>query len=154
MKFLQNASLIALALSGCVSMPVFAKGQVSVEMPNGDIDTYEDVEISNTPEILYFKSPESNTFLMITKKECNNEDKILVCNQARLGVDTNGVLEELGVKQIVVFINPTQERQPIKGSTVTLGAGTVLVEAATTKGTYITGLGKIDANEKPAGASL
>lgn len=154
MRLLAKSFLSALCLSCLVSSPAFAKGEISVEKANGDVETYSEVEISNTPEILYFKAKDSNTILMITKKECTAEDKILVCNQARMGVDTEGVIEELGVKQIVLFINPTAERQPVKGSKVTLGPGTVLLEASTTNGSYVTGLGKIDATTKPAGASL
>lgn len=153
MKRLIKSFLPAFLLSCLVSPTVFARGEISVEQPSGDVDTYPDVEISNTNDILYFKASDSNTILMVTKKDCKPEDKIWVCNQARMGVDTNGIIEELNVKQIVLFINPTAERQPVKGSSVTMGPGTVLLEAATAKGAYVTGLGKIDGTTKPAGAS-
>jgi hypothetical protein len=152
-NFAQSLSS-ALCLMCLVSVPAFAQGEITVEQADGSVDTYSNVEIHNTPDILYFKAKDKDTFVLITKKECTNEGKILVCNQARMGVDTDGVIEELGIKQIIVFINPTAERQGIKGSKVTLGPGTVLLEASTTKGTYVTGLGKIDSTKKPAGASL
>jgi hypothetical protein len=153
MKNFAQSIFCSLCLMGLLSTSALAKGEITVEQANGDVETYSEVAISNTADILYFKAQDSNTLLMVTKKECTTEDKILVCNQARMGVDTDGVLEELDVKQIVLFINPTAERQPIKGSKVSLGPGTVLLEAATTKGTFITGLGKIDATTKPTGAS-
>jgi hypothetical protein len=130
-----------------------AKGEITVEHDNGDIDTYSEVEFLNASDILYFKASEGDTMLMITKNECTKEGELLVCNKARAGVDTNGVVEELDVTQIVLFINPTTSRQPVKGSKVTMGPGTVLLEMTTEKGSYITAIGKIDGTTRPSGAS-
>ena len=153
MKKLVQSTVSALFISCLAIAPALAKGEISVELPNGDFEVYSDVTISNTADIVYFASEESSTILMITKKDCVKEDKLLVCDKARIGVDTDGVIEEIGVKEIFLFINPTNERQPIKGSTVTMSPNTILLEAATTKGTFITGLGRIDNTTKPAGAS-
>jgi hypothetical protein len=153
MKQLILSCLSALSVSVLTSLPALAEGQINVELPNGDIDNYPGVEISDTPDIIYFSAAESDTILMISKKGCETEDKLLFCNQARMAIDTNGVLEEIEVKQIVLFINPTKESLPIKGSRITMGPGTVLLEALTGKDSFITGLGTIDNNTKPAGAS-
>lgn len=153
MKQLVKNCLSTLFLVCIASAPVFAKGEISVERPDGTIETYPGVAISNTADILYFEDPDTGTILMVSKKACNPEGELLVCKEARMGVDTHGVIEELSVKQIFLFINPTQKAQPIKNSEVTLSPGTVLLEASTNKGSYVTGLGKIDATTKPAGAS-
>ncbi len=142
-----------MVLTFAISVPAFAKGEISVEHSDGIIESYSNVTISDTADILYFEDPDTGTILMISKKGCNPEGELLLCKEARMGVDTHGVIEELGVEQIFLFINPTQEAQPIKNSEVTLSPGTVLLEASTNKGSYITGLGKIDATTKPAGAS-
>jgi hypothetical protein len=153
MKKFTKTCLSALIFTFAISAPAFAKGEINVEHSDGIIDSYSDVTISNTADILYFEDPDTGTILMISKKGCNPEGELLLCQEARMGVDTHGVMEELGVKQIFLFINPTQKAQPIKNSEVTLSPGTVLLEASTNKGSYITGLGKIDATTKPAGAS-
>jgi hypothetical protein len=146
-------TLLAVGLLTATAIaPALAKGEVTVEHKNGDTNTYSGVEISNAPNVLYLKSQDSDTTLMITKNECTKEGELLVCNKARAGVDTHGVIEELDVAQIVLFINPTQTPQPIKGSKVTMSPNTVLLEMSTKKGSYITALGKIDSSTRPAGA--
>jgi hypothetical protein len=149
-----SKSLISICLLAALTpFPALAKGEVTVEQDNGDIDTYSEVEILNTPDILYFKAKESSTMLLITKNECKKEGEILFCDKARAGVDTDGVIEELDIEQIVLFINPTTTRQAVKGSKVTMNANTVLLEMATKKGSYVTALGKIDSTNRPTEAS-
>ena len=143
----------ALLLASLAPLPAWAKGEITVDYDNGDTDIYSGVEISNTPDILYFKPEEGDSMLLITKNECTKEGEILVCNKARVGVETHGVIEELEVEQIFLFINPTNDRQAIKGSKITMNPNTILLEVATKKGTYIVGLGKIDSTTRPAEAS-
>jgi hypothetical protein len=151
---LKNSLLSALLLTTLLlPSPALAKGEVTVEQDNGDTDNYSEVEIFNSPEILYFKPQEGNTMLLITKNECQKEGEILFCDKARAGVETNGVMEELEVAQIALFINPSPSRQPVKGSKVTMGANTVFLEMVTEKGSYVTALGKIDGNTRPGEAS-
>jgi hypothetical protein len=148
-RCLFSLSLFALALP----LPTLALGEIAVEYPDGDTVTNENVIIHNTDDILYFKAEEGNNILMITKKDCQKEGSILVCNQARMGLDSYGVLEEINLKEIFLFINPTSEVQQIQGSEVKMTSNTILLEALTSKGTFITGVGKIDSTSKPEGAS-
>jgi hypothetical protein len=150
---LRKSLLSVCLLAALAPLPALAKGEVTVEHDNGDIDTYSEVEISNAPDILYFKTKEGSTMLLVTKNECKKEGEILFCDRARAGIDTDGVIEELDVDQIVLFINPTTARQPIKGSKVTMNGNTVFLEMATKKGSYLTALGKIDSTTRPAEAS-
>ncbi len=152
-KYLREFVLTTCCILSFNHLPGLAKGEMTVEYANGDSVTYSSVEIHNTDNIVYFKSPEINTIMMISKNECTKEGQILVCNKARLGLDTEGVLEELKVKEIHLFINPTNTSQPIQGSQVTLSPGTVLLEVLTEKGTYMNALGRIDSTTKPEGAS-
>jgi hypothetical protein len=153
MNFPNIPFLSACLLTTLFQIPALATGEVNVEHSNGEISSYSNVTIFNAPKVLYFKSKEGNTKLLITKNECKKEGELLVCDQARAGVDTNGVMEELNVKQVILFINPTNKRQPIKGSKVTLAPGTVFLEMSTANGNYITGSGKIDSNTRPKGAN-
>jgi hypothetical protein len=153
MRFFVKSLLSVLLLASLSPIPAWAKGEISVENSDGAVDTYSGVEISNTNDIIYFKDPEGGSTLLITKNECSKEGDLLVCNKARMGIDTDGILEELAVKEIHLFINETNKAQPIQGSQVTMSPGTILLEAVTNKGAYITGLGKIDSTTKPAGAS-
>jgi len=153
MNFPKIPFLSACLLATLFQIPALATGEVTVEHSNGEISSYSNVTISNAPKVLYFKSKEGNTKLLITKNECKKEGELLVCDQARAGVDTNGVMEELNVKQVILFINPTNKRQPIKGSKVTLAPGTVFLEMSTANGNYVTGSGKIDSNTRPKGAN-
>lgn len=150
---LKKSLFFAFLLTFLAPFPALAKGEVTVEHENGDLDTYSEVEISNTPDILYFKTEEGNTQLLITKNECQKEGELLVCNKARAGVETNGVIEELDIDQIVLFINPTDGRQAIKGSKVTMAGNTIFLEMVTQKGSYITALGRIDSTTRPMEAS-
>jgi hypothetical protein len=151
MNFSKISFLSACLLATLFQIPALATGEVNVEHSNGDISSYSNVTISNAPKVLYFKSKEGNTKLLITKNECKKEGELLVCDQARAGVDTNGVMEELNVKQVILFINSTNKRQLIKGSKVTLAPGTVFLEMSTANGNYVTGSGKIDSNTRPTG---
>jgi hypothetical protein len=152
-KYLVTSLLSVCLLAVFAPIPAGAKGEINVERPNGDTDVYSGVEIHNTQDILYFKDSEADTIFMISKNQCDKEGELIVCNKARLGLDTQGVIEELKVKEIHLFINPTKTSQPIQGSQVTLSPGTVLLEVVTEKGTYISALGKIDSTTKPEGAS-
>jgi hypothetical protein len=142
-----------LLLSVLIPNAVLAQGEITVEHQNGDVDLYSEVEISNTDEILYFKTQEGDKILMITKNECDKEGELFVCNKARMGLDSYGVLEEIKVREIFLFINPTTQSQPIRGSNVTMTPSTILLEVVTENGSYITGLGKIDKTTKPEEAS-
>lgn len=146
-------SLFSLGLlTSVLTLPAFAQGEIAVEYADGNTEINENVEIYNSNDILYFKAEEGGTTLMITKKECDKEGSLLVCNKARMGLDTYGVLEEIEVKEIFLFINPTNDVQPIPGSKVRMTPNTILLEALTEKDTYITGIGKIDSTSKPEGA--
>ncbi len=153
MKIFVKSFLPLLCLAALAPNTAYAKGEFIVEHDNGDIDTYSSVEIFDTDDTIYFKTEEGESTILITKNECDKEGELVVCNKARMGIDTEGVTEEIVIKEIFLFINPSKEKQPIKGSTVTLSPGTILLEAVTGKGAYITGLGKIDATTKPVGAS-
>lgn len=150
-KFTQLLLTAFLPLS-LFSAPVLAKGELTVEFDNGDTDVYSDVEIADTKDVIYFKTPESENLLLISKKECSKEGQILVCDKAKIGLQSYGVLEELGIKEIFLFINPSNEPQTIQGSQVILHPNTILLEAATNEGNFITGLGKIDSTAKPVEA--
>ncbi len=147
-------SLLPLCLlTVLVPFPALAAGEVTVEDGDGNVQTYTDVEIISTPDVVYFRSSEGGTTLQIVKNNCDREGQLLVCNKAQAGVNTDGVVEQLDVNQIVLFINPTTAQQPISGSKVVMGPNTVLLEMTTAKGTYISGLGKIDGSSLPVGAA-
>lgn len=151
MNVIAKSLLSALLISTCTSLPALADGELTIEFENGDVDSYEDVQIFHTPEMVYFKPEDGNTTLEITKNECQNEDEIIFCPQAQAGLNTNGVIEEIEVAQIALLINPSNDRQRVKGSKLTMGANTVLLEVATSQGTFITSLGKIDGTTSPEG---
>jgi hypothetical protein len=109
MKYLATPLLSICLLAFLVPVPTLAKGEITVELPNGDTDVYSGVEISNTKDIIYFQTDEGDTMLLITKNQCTKEGELLVCNQARMGLDTQGVLEELGVKEIHLVYNCSGE---------------------------------------------
>lgn len=153
MRYPVNFLLSTCLLTALVPIPAFAKGEINIERPNGETEIYSGVEIHNTSDILYFKSPDEDTIFLISKNQCDKEGELIVCNKARMGLDTQGVLEEIKVREIHLFINPTATSQQIKGSQVTMSPGTVLLEFVTEKGTYVTALGRIDSTQKPEGAS-
>jgi hypothetical protein len=153
MNYLTKYWLSVCLVATLAPIPAWAKGEVNVEYPSGDSDVYSGVEIHNTDKILYLVAPESETMLLISKNQCGKEGELLVCDQARLGLDTQGVLEELKIREIHLFINPTRQTQPIQGSQVTMSPGMMLLEVVTEKGAYISALGRIDSTTKPEGAS-
>jgi hypothetical protein len=126
-----------------------AQGQITVEKENGDIDVFSDVEIFDTQDIIYLQAKESDRILMITKNKCNPEGELLVCDQAKVGLQSYGVLEELNVEQIYLFINSSNENQTIKGSTVLMSPNTIFLEFATDQGSFVNGFGSIDSKNRP-----
>ncbi len=149
------ASIVCGSLLPVLLLPfsALAKGEVIVEDSFGDTEVYSAVTISDTKDILYIEAEDSSSILLITKNECDREGQILVCNKARMGIKTYGVIEEIQLEDIFLFINPTRDRQPIQGSEVTMTANTILLEAVTEKGSFITGLGRIDSNSIPESIS-
>ena len=132
--------------------PALAEGELTVEYSNGDVEVFSDVEISNTETVLYIKGQETGSILLITKNECDKEGELFVCQKARVGLQSYGVLEELKVEQIFLFINGTNEPQDILGSTITLSPNTVLLEFATDVDSFVSGFGTIDSTSRPEGA--
>ena len=135
----------------CFVAPALAEGEITVEYDNGDIEVYSDVEISNTEDVVYFQSgdEEADSILMITKNECKKEGELLVCDKARVGLQSYGVLEEIEIEQIFLFINSTNTKQTINGSRVTMSPNSVMLEFATEAGGFVTGFGLIDSNDRP-----
>ena len=152
----------------CFTSSALAQGEITVEYKNGDTEVFYDVEISDTKDIIYFQivksddeesddatesdAGNSDRILMITKNKCDQEGELLVCNKARVGLQSYGVLEELNVEQIFLFINSSNEKQTINGSTVTMSPNTILLEFATDKGGFVNGFGTIDSATRPAEA--
>ena len=153
MNFFKNTLFALLLIANFAPTPVLAKGEITVERDNGDTDIHSDVEISNTSDILYLKPGDGDTILLITKNKCESEGELLVCNDARVGLESNGVIEELDIEEIVLFINATGKRQKIEGSKVAMTPNTVVLEFATTENTFVTAVGKIDSTTRPAEAS-
>ena len=104
-----------------------------------------------TPTI-YIKGEENDSVLLITKNECDKEGELFVCKKARVGLQSYGVLEELNVEQIFLFINGTNESQTILGSTITMSPNTILLEFVPDVNSYVSGFGTIDSTVSPEGA--
>ena len=124
--------------------PALAKGMVTVEYSNGDVDEYPEVSVAKTNEAIYLKPVEGKNVLVVVKKNCKQEQELQVCTDAEVKLNTYGVNEDIEVEQVVIFINDTSRRQKIQGSQVNLSPNTVLLEILTDQGTYITGVGRID----------
>ena len=124
--------------------PALAKGMVTVEYTNGDVDEYPEVNVAKTNEAIYLKPVEGENVLVVVKKNCKQEQQLQVCTDAEVKLNTYGVDEDIEVEQVVIFINDTSRRQKIQGSQVNLSPNTVLLEILTDQGTYITGVGRID----------
>jgi RNase P/RNase MRP subunit p29 len=126
-----------------------AKGEVSLEYPDGEIAVFENVRIFHTPDSLYFQDSEGINTIVVNKNQCSKEGQLIFCDKAKVSIENHGVSEEIVFQQLVLFINDTSTRQTIEGSRLILKPQTVLVEGVTQKGTFITGYGKIDSAEKP-----
>lgn len=146
--FLTSLSTVLLA-TPALATPALAVGQITVEDAEGEVDIYSNVKITHTADTLYLKAPDSETTLVINKKNCTMEKSIQVCSTGDVTVSTYGVDESLEVDKMFIFINSTKERQVLEGSKVVLSPSTVLIEILTTKGTYINGMGQIDSMQKP-----
>ena len=151
-KTITTGLLSLLAPLIAFNSPASALGELTVERKSGETQVFSDVEISDTKDIIYFQGGDNNNILMITKNECDKEGELLVCKKARVGLQSYGILEELNVDQIFVFINSSGEKQSIKGSTVTMSPKTVLLEFLTSEGNFVTGFGRIDSDVSPEGA--
>lgn len=145
--------LIATAMLGILSASsgVLAKGEMSVEYPDGETDIYEEMQIFHTPDTLYLKDASGINTVVISKAECTKEGQLLYCDRAKVFLENYGVSEEIVFTQLALFINETSSRQEIQGSRLVLKPKTILLEGVTKKGTFITAFGKIDSTEKPPG---
>jgi hypothetical protein len=148
MIFIKKLILTTLS-TALLTTPALAIGQFIVEDAAGEVEIYSDVQITQTADTLSLTASDSDITLVINKKNCNMEKAIQVCSAGDVIISTHGVDETLEVEQVYVFINPSNERQMLEGSEVILSPNTVLVEILTAKGTYINGMGKIDATAKP-----
>jgi RNase P/RNase MRP subunit p29 len=127
----------------------FAKGEFSLEYPDGEIAIFENVRIFHTSDSIYFQDEEGTNTIVVNKSQCGKEGQLIFCDKAKVSVENHGVSEEIVFQQLVLFINNTSSKQTIEGSRLILKPQTVLVEGVTQKGTFVTGYGKIDSTEKP-----
>ena len=128
---------------------LLAKGLVTVEQIDGNVDNYVDVEIFSTQDTLYLKPAEGKDLVVIEKKNCKLEGNIQVCSDGTLTIESYGVEENINIEKLFIFTNNTNKRLPIQKSDVTLKGNTILLEVLTEKGTYITGMGRIDQTTPP-----
>ncbi len=135
-----------LCMSFMLSLPVAApaKGTVRIQQVDNLVQTYSDVNIFLLGKKLMLTSSDNVSTIVIGGSRCVPMEELFHCTGGGLSVIRNGLTYTLPFKSASFYFNLTDRPQPLSLSSTKVGARSVLFVAQTSKGTYITGNGRLD----------
>ena len=145
-KFLIAGSCSALV--ALASLPAAATGTVRIVQHDGSAKVYRDVAIRVKPWALALTSADGQGTFVIGKASCTKVDALLRCLPYDATLLQHGESHHIPLTSGTVWINPTQEPQPLSYSSAHLPGHGILMSLQTKAGTYVTLTGTIDEGQR------
>jgi hypothetical protein len=137
-------TLSAIVWCALMPAPAGAIGTISIQHRDGDVNTYGDVEIKVFSGSLFLTSDDGDGTIVITKAACSYRGQIIVCLPVTAALVQEGESTALNLKTGTIYLNYTDNAQPLSFSSAKIPADSVLVSLNLRNGTYINVRGKID----------
>jgi hypothetical protein len=141
-------ALIALALASATA-PAAAKGTVRVQQSDASVQTYADVALRLTPQVLRLTSADGVSTLVVARTACVAEGSLERCSPSRVMLDRDGKEYPLRFSSATLYLNLTPSEQPLSFSSTRLSPSSMLLAIRTKKGTYLSGSGHLDTGATP-----
>ena len=135
------------ALLGCFALATIAAGAtgtVTIVQPNGNSNVYNNVEIKIIHSALYITSADGKGTMVVNKAACSYQDKLMVCFATNATLVQSGKTSPLDFKRGTIYLNDTDDFQPLVLSTEKVPPHSVLISFTTKRGTSVSLSGRID----------
>jgi hypothetical protein len=138
-------SLLAL-LAWCTFSTVAAgaTGTMTIVQPNGTRNVYDGVEIKVIHSALYVTSPDGKGTLVISRAACSYQGKLMICFATNATLVQSGETSPLDFKRGTIYVNDTDDYQPLVMSTQKVPPHSILLSLTTKRGTSVSMNGRID----------
>ncbi len=140
----------AAALLGCAALlpflaaPAKAQGTVTIQQPNGSVDTYGDVKIKVIHNSLYLTSKDGGGTLEVSRAACSYQGEILTCFPLVATLIQPGATGPLDLKTGTIYTNMSGQTQQLPLSTMRIPSRGIVMSFSTKRGTYVNVVGVID----------
>jgi hypothetical protein len=121
-----------------------ATGTITIRQHDGDVNTYDDVAIKVIHGALFLTTADGKGTLVIHRAACSYQGKLLVCFATSATLIQAGQTSPLDLKTGTVYLNDTDDAQPLVLSSTKVPAHSILLSLTTDRGTYVTLNGRID----------
>ena len=121
-----------------------AAGTIKIQRQNGTKNTYSDVEIKVFSGALFLTSHDGNGTIVVTQAACSYQGKIIVCLPITAALVQGGTSNALSLKNGTIYLNYTDDAQPLASSSGKLAADSVLLSLTLKDGTVVDVRGRID----------
>jgi hypothetical protein len=121
-----------------------AAGTILIQQADGSSNVYDDVAIKVIHNVLYMTTADGRGTLVISKAACSYQGQLMVCFATSAALVQAGKTSALDFKNGTVYVNNTDDPQPLALSTQKVPPHGILVSLTTKKGTYISLSGQID----------
>jgi hypothetical protein len=141
---MRSALLALLACFVISPIPAAAKGTATIVHSDGHTDVYDDVGIKVIHGALYMTSADAKGSIVINRAACSYQEKLMVCLLTSATLIQVGKTSPLDFRRGTVYLNSTDDYQPLVMSTTKVAPHSVLLSFQTDRGTYLTLSGRID----------
>jgi len=136
----------ALAVLACAfaAAPARASGTITIVQSDGETNTYPDAAIKIIHSALYVTSADGKGTLVVNKAACSYQADLMVCFLTNATLVQSGKTSALDFQRGTVYINLTDDSQPMAMTTTKVGPHSILLSFTTKRGTYVSASGRID----------
>jgi len=121
-----------------------AAGTITIAQSDGHTDTYHDVVIKVIHGSLYMTSADGKGTLIIHRAACSYQNQLMVCFATSAVLVQAGETKPLDFKTGTLYVNGTDDPQPLALSSAKVPAHGILLSFTTKRGTYVSLSGRID----------
>lgn len=121
-----------------------ATGTMMIQHSSGDVDNYDDVEFRIFSGTMFLTSDDGDGTLVVSKASCSYQGKIIVCLPTSIALVQDGESSLLNLRNGTIYLNYTDEDQPMTMSSQKIKAHSAIVSFTTKSGTYVNAVGRLD----------
>jgi hypothetical protein len=145
---MKSSGPMTLALVLALAAPAWATGTVRIQQHDNAVQTYTDVALRIVGKTLTLTSADKVSTVVISGVNCAAAGDLTRCTGGGLSLQQDGKTNVVPFKNATFYFNLTDQDQMLPLSTMKVSPHSVVFAARTTKGTFITGSGRLD--QEPA----
>ena len=141
---MKSALPVLLAFLALSTAGAGATGRLTIVRSDGDVNVYNDVDIKIIHGALYITSEDGKGTMVINQAACSYQGKLMVCFATKATLVQSGQVSPLDFKHGTVYLNNTDDYQPLVMSTTKVPPHSIMLSYTTKRGTLISCNGRID----------